>query len=97
MWLSMEKEWTFEAIEVECYSGYKGEESPRAFTYGGKRYEITEIVDRWYEEGRDPRAPRHKYFKVKTTEGEEFLIRHTPRFQGWTLCRHVPTGKSSVN
>ncbi len=93
----MEKEWSFEAIEVECYSGYKGEESPRAFTYLGKKYQISEIVDRWYEEKKDPRAPRHNYFKVKTTEGEAFLIRHTPRFQGWTLCRQVPAPGSSIN
>ena len=93
----MKKEWVFETIEVESYSGYKGEESPRAFSYLGKRYEIVEIVDRWYEGGQDPRAPRQDYFKVRTMGGEIFLLRHTPRFQGWTLCRQVPAPKFSNN
>ncbi len=80
-------EWVFEEIQVECYSGYKEEETPRAFTHMGKRQEILEIIDRWYEEKQDPRAPRQNYFKVKTSEGEVFLLRYTPRFQSWTLCR----------
>jgi hypothetical protein len=93
----MEKEWVFEDIQVECYSGYKGEESPRAFVYLGKRHAISEILDRWYEGGLDPAALRHDYFKVKTTEEGVFLIRYTPRFQSWTLCRQIPFPKFSNN
>ncbi len=93
----MEKEWIFEDIEVESYAGYKGEESPRAFIHLQKRYEIVEILDRWYEGSVDPKALRHDYFRVKTKEGEVFLLRYTPRFQGWTLCRHVPSPELSNN
>jgi hypothetical protein len=93
----MEKEWVYEEIKVECYAGYKGEEIPRAFTYLGKRYEILEVSDRWYEGGLDPRDLRHDYFRVKTADGEAFLIRYTPRFQAWTLCRRVPLPKFSNN
>ena len=93
----MGKEWVFEEIKVECYSGYKAEESPRAFIYLGKRYQISEILDRWYEGNLDAAALRHDYFKVKTLEGEVFLIRYTPRYQSWTLCRQVPEPKSSNN
>jgi hypothetical protein len=93
----LDKEWVWEEIKVECYSGYKGEESPRAFIYLEKRYEISEILDRWYEGGLDPTALRHDYFKVKTAEGEVFLIRYTPRFQSWTLCRYVSAPRSSNN
>ncbi len=83
----MPKEWIFEEIQVESYAGYKEEETPRAFTHMGERHEILEIMDRWYEEKQDPRAPRQNYFKVKTSKGEVFLLRYTPRFQSWTLCR----------
>jgi hypothetical protein len=93
----MNKEWVFEDIQVECYSGYKGEESPRAFTYLGERHAISEILDRWYEGNLDSTALRHDYFKVKTTEGEVFLIRYTPRFQSWTLCHQIPSPKFSSN
>ena len=93
----MKEEWVFEGIEVECYAGYKGEETPRAFVYQEKRYAIVEVLDRWYEEGLDPKDLRHDYFRVKTEDGEIFLIRHTPRFQAWTLCRKVPAPPFSNN
>ena len=93
----MEKEWVFEDIQVESYAGYKAEESPRAFVYLGKRYEALEILDRWYEGGVDPKALRHDYFRVKTKEGRIFLLRYTPRFQSWTLCRRVPAPRFSNN
>lgn len=95
--MDMKKEWVFEEIEVECYAGYKGQETPRAFAHQGKRYEISEVLDRWYEGGLDPRDLRHDYFKVKTLAGEIFLIRYTLRFQAWTLCRQVPAPKFSDN
>jgi hypothetical protein len=85
----MKKEWIFEEIKVECYAGYKGEEAPRAFTHLGKRFGIVEILDRWYEGNIEATAPRHDFFKVKVEEGEIFLLRYTPRFQMWTLCRHI--------
>ncbi len=94
---NMEKDWVFEDIEVESYSGYKGEESPRAFVHLGKRFEVLEILDRWYEGGVDPKALRHDYFRVKTKEGETFMLRHTPRFQAWTLCRRLPAPRVSNN
>ena len=93
----MKKEWIFEDIRVDCYAGYKGEETPRAFVYQEKRYEILEIIDRWYEGGLDPQDLRHDYFKVKTTDKEIFLIRYTPRFDGWTLCRQMPAPRFSNN
>jgi len=40
---------------------------------------------------------RHDYFRVKTKEGEIFLLRYTPRFQSWTLCRRLPAPRFSNN
>ena len=94
---NMEKEWVFDDIEVESYAGYKGEESPRAFVHLGKRFEVLEILDRWYEGGVDPKALRQDYFRVKTREGEIFLLRYTPRYQAWTLCRSLPAPGFSNN
>ena len=93
----MEKEWVFEDIDVESYAGYKGQESPRAFVHLARRYEILEILDRWYEGGVDPKALRQDYFRVKTMEGEIFLLRYTPRYQSWTLCRRLPAPRFSNN
>ena len=33
-------------IAVECYSGHRGEEEPRAFTLGATRFEVQAIEDR---------------------------------------------------
>lgn len=38
-----------EVVFVECYSGYKVNERPRAFVFRGKRRVVTDILDRWYE------------------------------------------------
>ena len=71
-----EVSWTcFEVIKVECYSGYKVNERPVAFTYKGKRWEVDDIIDRWYEEKIESGQPTMDYFKVRTTEGKEFLLR----------------------
>jgi len=86
----MKKEWIFEETAVESYAGYKGEETPRAFYYGGRRIEVKEILDRWYEGGIDPTGITHDYFKVKTAEGVRVLLRYTPRFQAWTVCLQAP-------
>jgi len=74
----------FERADVECYGGYKAHERPTAFTYRGRRWEIAELVDRWYEG--NPRAGGLSldYFKVRTREGEIFLLRFNALFDAWT-------------
>ncbi|MBW2636325.1 MAG: cytoplasmic protein, partial [Deltaproteobacteria bacterium] len=66
----------FDTIQVECYSGYRANERPLAFTWRGKRRVVEEIKDRWYEGGRSANAPALDYFKVTTDEGEEFILRY---------------------
>ena len=65
----------FETISVESYSGYKANERPSAFIFRDTRKEVAEILDRWYEGGTQPGRPEVSYFKVKTTDGEVFLLR----------------------
>lgn len=80
----------YERIHVECYSGYKANERPMAFTYQGRRHEVAEIIDRWYEGALDPTRPEIDYFKVKTTDGEVFLLRYLTLFDAWSLrTRHA--------
>ncbi len=73
------------AVEVECYAGYKGEETPRGFTWNGRRHDIREIVDRWYQAGRDPVLPASDYYKVRTTEGALFILRRDQETMTWHL------------
>jgi len=73
-------------IEVECYSGFKANERPVAFTYQGQRREIMEILDRWYEGDLDSSRPIINYFKVKAADGNVFFLRYHSGLDAWSLC-----------
>jgi len=65
-------------IAVECYAGYRGEETPRALVLGDRRVEVIGILDRWL-------APDHRYFKVRGDDGDIYIVRQDSRSHEWTL------------
>ncbi len=65
-------------VRVECYAGYRAEETPRRFFLGERRVEIAEVVDRWLGED-------HRYFKVRVLEGDLYILRHDPQADCWEL------------
>ena len=65
-------------LRVECYAGYKGEETPRAFWLGDRRVEVTAVLDQWL-------APDHRYFKVKGDNGDVYILRHDVLSDTWEL------------
>ena len=69
-------------LRVECYAGHRGEEEPRAFTLGERRFAVEEIVDRWLE-------PRNRYFKVRADDGRSFILRHDALEDAWDLAALV--------
>jgi len=75
----------YKEIQVECYSGFKANERPVAFSYQGERREITEIVDRWYEGSPDSSGPVIDYFKVRTADGNVFFLRYQSGSDAWSL------------
>jgi hypothetical protein len=75
----------YERIQVQCYSGYRINESPISFVYKGIRHDITEVIDRWYEGGSIPGRPSMDYFKVRTSMGEEYILRYNSLFDAWAL------------
>lgn len=66
----------FIPVSVECYAGYRADEYPRAFTLSNKRYEVKEVIDRWYQGDLNPEFPVTNYFRVETTCGEVFILKH---------------------
>ena len=78
----------YKEVKVECYSGYKANERPVAFTYQGDRLEVQEIVDRWYEGGLDGSKPIIDYFKVKDRDGNIYLLRYQPDLNFWSLLEN---------
>jgi hypothetical protein len=69
---------SFTTIPVECYAGWRGEETPRRFGTAGAQVEVAEVVDRWL-------APDHRYFKVRDHHGALYILRHDVTTRQWEL------------
>ena len=65
-------------VRVECYAGYRGEETPRLFYISNRKITVAEVVDRWL-------APNHRYFKVCDIDGDLYILRHDVTGNGWEL------------
>jgi hypothetical protein len=65
-------------VYVDAYSGYKANERPRDFTVDEDLFEIAEVEERWFE-------PDAMYFRVRTTEGKRYILRHDESDDEWTL------------
>ncbi len=62
-------------LKVECYAGYRGEETPRCIWLGERKIEVVRVIDRWL--GSD-----HRYFKILGDNRALYIIRHD--IQKWT-------------
>lgn len=78
-------------MRVECYAGYRGGQRPTRFTLRSQVFEITEVEDQWY-------SPDAIYFRVRTQDGDCFVLRHDETQDLWRLDafrsarerRHLP-------
>jgi hypothetical protein len=66
------------AIDVECYAGYMGEQTPRVILLGEQRLQVAEILDQWL-------APTHRYFKLLAKDGHTYIVRHDVVTGRWEL------------
>lgn len=65
-------------IQVKCYSGYRGEETPRSIFLHDKEIQIKEILDMWL-------APDHRYFKFLGSDEGIYIIRYDEERCVWEL------------
>ncbi|MCP4745758.1 MAG: hypothetical protein GY874_06395 [Desulfobacteraceae bacterium] len=65
-------------IKVECYCGYRAEQTPRRFWMGERCVNVCKVLDAWL-------APDHRYFKVLGDDGDLYLLRHDPYQMIWSL------------
>jgi hypothetical protein len=74
-------------VDVECYAGYRAEETPRRFRLGEREIEIAEVLDSWL-------APDHRYFKVQDTQNDLYILRNDIAADRWELTwfRRGPDG-----
>jgi hypothetical protein len=65
-------------LRVECYAGYRADQRPIRFALRGHVFEVTEVQDQWY-------SPGAIYFRVRTDDGDYFVLRHDEGQDVWTL------------
>jgi hypothetical protein len=75
------------SIDVECYAGHRGEQTPRTLILGDGRIAVAEVLDAWL-------APDYRYFKLMGADGNTYLVRHDERSSSWelTMFRAEHTG-----
>lgn len=65
-------------ISVECYSGHRGEETPRRIIIGEQVIGVSKVLDQWL-------APDHRYFKVEGDDGSVYIVRQDMSSLEWEL------------
>jgi hypothetical protein len=65
-------------VRVQCYAGRKGDERPVRFQLGDREYAVIEVLDQWY-------GPEATFFKVRTDDGDLYILRHAHAADEWTL------------
>ena len=65
-------------VDVECYAGHRGEQTPRALILGDRRIDVAEVLDAWL-------APEYRYFKLRGADGDTYLVRHDELSSTWEL------------
>jgi hypothetical protein len=66
------------SVDVECYAGHRGEQTPRTLVLGDRRIAVADVLDAWL-------APDHRYFKLRGADGDTYLVRHDERSDSWEL------------
>ncbi|MEJ2587016.1 MAG: hypothetical protein P8165_05435 [Deltaproteobacteria bacterium] len=72
-------QWT--KTRVECYAGYRGEETPRRFWYAGMPISIEETEKQWIE-------PDCRYFRVRGDDSRIYILRQDTRTYQWEVRAH---------
>lgn len=69
------------SVDVECYAGHRGEQTPRAIRMGERRVEVAAVLDQWL-------APDHRYFKVIDAAHDIYILRHDIASGRWELTMY---------
>ena len=64
--------------QVQCYSGYRGDERPIRLKLGEQFLEVIEVEDRWY-------SPGETYFRVRVEASDRYVLRHVEAQDIWVL------------
>lgn len=73
-----------EKIKVFAYSGYREEETPRAFIKEGAWVDVLKVLDRWVEESAAT-GERRRCFRVKGSDWRSHMLCYRERNGEWTV------------
>jgi hypothetical protein len=73
-------------VRVICYEGYRAEETPRAFLLGERRFDVTDVLDRW-------RGEDHEYVKLTASDGNRYVLRYDRDADEWEMVLMEPPGR----
>ncbi len=65
-------------LKVECYSGHKYAQEPRAFVWRGVRYEVEAVERAWV-------APDGAYFVVRVADRARYELRYDFVANTWQI------------
>ncbi len=65
-------------LQVECYAGYRGEETPQRMFLGTRAITVESVLDRWID-------PAHRYFKLRGGDGGIYIVRFDVAQDRWEL------------
>ena len=77
-------------LKVECYAGYRGEETPRFIWLGEQKIKVMRVIDRWL-------APDYRYFKILGEDRALYIIRHDIHRWIWELIFYDQMKNGPVN
>ena len=69
-------------VQVDCYAGHRGEETPRRLRLDGRSVGLVEVLDCWL--GID-----HRYFKMLGDDGATYILRHDSARERWELTMYA--------
>ncbi len=75
-----------EKIDVTAYSGYRGEEGPKAFIHQGRNITVVEILKGWIQEEAGKRR-RRRFFEVKGNDDRIHRIVYDEESFEWFYVR----------
>jgi hypothetical protein len=65
-------------VAVECYAGYRADETPRRFGIDERLIDVVRVIDRWT-------TPDYRYFRVEGDDGCVYVLRLGNNARDWEL------------
>ncbi len=76
-------------VRVECYAGYRSDQTPQRFALGQRLVEVEEIIDQW-------RGEDYRYFKLRGDDDGIYILRHDEAAGRWEMTMFNAGGRNET-